>query len=96
MVKRPKTNHNDSSAPKLPSSSDKSKLLFEELLISLVIGIIPSFVWAYFNASSGYISEGWLNLVFGGLFIGVFTVVFWRPRTNSWRVGNNCGKMKII
>ena len=96
LVKRPKINHNDSSSPKLPASSDKSKLLFEELLISLVIGIIPSFIWAYFNASSGYISEGWLNLVFGGLFIGVFTVVFWRPRTKSWRVGNNCGKMKII
>ena len=96
LVKRPKTNHNNSASPKLPSSSDKSKLLFEELLISLVIGIIPSFVWAYFNASSGYISEGWLNLLFGGLFIGVFTVIFWRPRTNSWRVGNNCGKMKII
>ena len=96
LVKRPKINHNDSSSPKLPASSDKSKLLFEELLISLIIGIIPSFIWAYFNASSGYISEGWLNLVFGGLFIGVFTVVFWRPRTKSWRVGNNCGKMKII
>ena len=96
LVKRPKINHNDSSSPKLPASSDKSKLLFEELLISLIIGIIPSFIWAYFNASSGYISDGWLNLVFGGLFIGVFTVVFWRPRTNSWRVGNNCGKMKII
>ena len=96
LVKRPKINHNDSSSPKLPASSDKSKLLFEELLISLIIGIIPSFIWAYFNASSGYISDGWLNLVFGGLFIGVFTVVFWRPRTKSWRVGNNCGKMKII
>ena len=96
LVKRQQINHDDSSAPKLPSSSDKSKLLFEELLISLVIGIIPSFIWAYFNASPGYISEGWLNLVFGGLFIGVFTVIFWRPRTNSWRVGNNCGKMKII
>ena len=96
LVKRPKINHNDSSSPKLPASSDKSKLLFEELLISLIIGIIPSFIWAYFNASTGYISDGWLNLVFGGLFIGLFTVVFWRPRTSSWKVGNNCGKMKII
>ena len=96
LVKRTKVWDYDSSAPKLPESSDKSNLLFEELLISLIIGIIPSFIWAYFNASTGYISEGWLNLLFGGLFIGVFTVIFWRPRTKSWRVGNNCGKMKII
>ena len=96
LVKRTKVWSHDSSAPKLPESSDKSNLLFEELLISLIIGIIPSFIWAYFNASTGYISEGWLNLVFGGLFIGVFTVIFWRPRTKSWRVGNNCNKMKII
>lgn len=96
LVKRTKVWNYDSSAPKLPESSDKSNLLFEELLISLIIGIIPSFIWAYFNASTGYISEGWLNLVFGGLFIGVFTVIFWRPRTKSWRVGKNCNKMKII
>lgn len=96
LVKRTKVWDYDSSAPKLPESSDKSNLLFEELLISLIIGIIPSFIWAYFNASTGYISEGWLNLVFGGLFIGVFTVIFWRPRTKSWRVGKNCNKMKII
>ena len=67
LVKRTKVWVHDSSAPKLPESSDKSNLLFEELLISLIIGIIPSFIWAYFNASTGYISEGWLNLVFGGL-----------------------------
>ena len=96
LVKRTKVEYHDSSAPKLPASSNKSNLLFEELIISLFFGIIPSFVWAYFNASAGYISEGWLNLLFGGLFIGVFTVIFWRPRTKSWRVGNNCGKMKII
>lgn len=96
LVKRTKVWNYDSSAPKLPESSDKSNLLFEELLISLIIGIIPSFIWAYFNASKGYIAEGWLNLVFGGLFIGVFTVIFWRPKTKSWRVGKNCNKMKII
>ena len=96
LVRKPKIIHNDFSAPRLPSSSDKYRLLFEELSISIVIGIIPSFIWAYFNASSGYVSEGWLNLVFGGLFIGVFTAIFWRPRTKSWKVGKNCGKMKII
>jgi hypothetical protein len=65
---------------------DKYRLLSEELIISLIFGIIPSFIWASFNASPGYISEGWLNLIFGGLFIGVFTIIFWRPRTKTWTV----------
>ena len=96
LVKRSKNHEFKDNSPKLPASSDKSKLLFEELFISLLIGIIPSFIWAYFNASDGYISEGWLNLLFGGLFIGVFTVIFWRPKTTSWRLGTNCGNMKRI
>jgi len=96
LVKRPGIEYDDSTAPKLPDSTDKSRILIEELSISLIIGIIPSFIWANFNASPGYISEGWLNLVFGGLFIGVFTIIFWRPRTKSWKVGKNCGKMKLI
>lgn len=94
LVRRNGPNIFDIVAPQLPDSSDKSRLLFEEFLISLIFGIIPSFLWAFFNASDGYILEGWLNLVFGGIFIGVFTVIFWRPRTKSWRIGNNCGSMK--
>ena len=94
LVRRKGQNIFDIAAPQLPDSSDKSRLLFEEFLISLIFGIIPSFLWAFFNASDGYILEGWLNLVFGGIFIGVFTVIFWRPRTKSWRIGNNCGSMK--
>ena len=39
LVKRTKVWVHDSSAPKLPESSDKSNLLLEELLISLIIGI---------------------------------------------------------
>ena len=37
LVKRTKVWNHDSSVPKLPESSDKSNLLFEELLISLII-----------------------------------------------------------
>jgi hypothetical protein len=76
-------------SPKLPAYSSKKKIIFEEFVIALIIGIIPSFTWAYFNAKSGYISEGWLNLVFGGLFIGFFTILFWRPKTNSWVINEN-------
>ena len=96
LVKRPSDDMFTIESPKLPESSNKSRLIFEESFISLIFGIIPSFLWAYFNASEGYILEGWLNLIFGGLFIGVFTVIFWRPRTKSWRIGHNCGKMKEI
>ena len=96
LVKRPENHIFSIDSPRLPDSSDKSRLLFEESSIALIFGIIPSFLWAYFNASDGYILEGWLNLVFGGIFIGVFTVIFWRPKTTSWRVGNNCGKMKPV
>jgi hypothetical protein len=96
IVKRPKNHIFSPDSPQLPRSSDKYKLLSEEFFIAFVVGIAPSFLWAYFNASDGYISEGWLNLVFGGLFIGVFTVIFWRPKTTSWRVGTNCGKMKPV
>ena len=85
LVRRSNTTF-ENSAPQLPNSSDKSRILIEELMISLFFGIIPSFVWASFNASPGYISEGWLNLVFGGLFIGVFTIIFWRPKTKSWHI----------
>ena len=94
IVKRPKNHIFSDTSPQLPKSSNKSELLFEELFIALIVGIAPSFLWAYFNASGRYITEGWLNLVFGGLFIGVFTIIFWRPRTKSWRIGQNCGKMK--
>ena len=96
LVKRPENHTFSADSPRLPDSSDKSRLLFEEFSIALIFGIIPSFLWAYINASDGYILEGWLNLVFGGIFIGVFTVIFWRPKTISWRIGNNCGKMKPV
>ena len=69
---------------RLPHSVNKMRVLREEILISLILGIIPSFAWAYFNASPTYIYEGWLNLVFGGIFFGIFTGIFWRPRQPTW------------
>ena len=94
LVKRPSNDMFTNESPQLPESSNKSRLILEESAISLIFGIIPSFLWAHFNASEGYILEGWLNLVFGGIFIGISTVIFWRPKTKSWRIGNNCGRMK--
>ena len=70
----------------LPSSSNKTQIFTEEILICILVGIIPSFIWAYFNASSNYIYEGWLNLLFGGLFFGFSTIIFWRPPTKTWMI----------
>ena len=78
----------------LPASRDTARLLREEVAIILATGIIPSFGWAYFNASSGYIEAGWPGLVLGGIVLGLLTGIFWRPKTTSYRLGRNCGKVK--
>ena len=72
--------------PIIPNKRGNSRIIIEESIISIVVGIIPSFVWAYFNASPGYIRQGWLNLVLGGIFLGLFTAIFWRPRQPTWRL----------
>jgi len=73
----------------IPIWRNSSKVIIEEILISIIIGILPSFVWAFFNASPGYIREGWLNLVLGGVFFSMFTMLFWRPRQPTWRIGSD-------
>ncbi len=82
---------NTGDPPSLPKTIGASRILLEETLIALFFGIIPSFTWAYFNASPGYIREGWLNLIFGGIFFGVFTMIFWRPKQPTWKIKG--GKM---
>ncbi|HJN70042.1 MAG TPA: hypothetical protein QF525_01230, partial [Candidatus Thalassarchaeaceae archaeon] len=66
----------------------------EEVVIAIVLGIIPSFLWAHFNATPGYIETGWPGLVLGGAVLGLLTGLFWRPKTTSYRIGRNCGKVK--
>ena len=68
--------------------------MFEEIVICALIGIIPSFVWAYFNASPGYIAEGWLNLILGGVFMGLSTAIFWRPRTPTYLENDGIWKLE--
>tara|TARA_B100000902_G_C27107675_1_gene811986 strand:+ start:143 stop:916 length:774 start_codon:yes stop_codon:yes gene_type:complete len=70
----------------IPNRRNLPMLILEEILVCLVFGIFPSFVWAFFNASPGYIREGWLNLILGGIFIGIFTILFWRPRQPTWYI----------
>jgi len=72
--------------PCIPNSRNRSEVIIEEILICIIVGILPSFVWAFFNASQDYIREGWLNLVIGGVFFSLFTMLFWRPRQPTWRI----------
>jgi len=30
----------------------------------------------------------------GGVVLGLATAIFWRPKTTSYRIGRNCGKVK--
>ncbi len=69
----------------LPLGPDPFRRFIEELTIATILGIIPSFIWAFFNASDGYIREGWPGLILGGLFIGAFSAIFWRPRFPKFR-----------
>ena len=75
--------------PRAPSQKD---LLIRESIIALLIGILPSFTWAYFNASARYLSESWLNIAVGGIFFSLMTALLWRPKTSSFSVQD--GKMR--
>ena len=94
LVKREDNFDLDLSPERLPTNRDITSLLKEEILIAITVGIIPSFVWAYFNASEGYIQTGWPGLVLGGIILGLSSMLFWRPKTVSFRLGRNCGKVK--
>lgn len=69
----------DGDGDPLPVGPEPVRRAIEELLIAIFLGILPSFVWAFFNARPGYIQEGWPGLVLGGVFISVFSAIFWRP-----------------
>ena len=75
----------------IPIRKNNQRIITEEVLISLFLGVIPSFIWANYNASDGYLREGWLNLILGGIFFGLFTSLFWRPKQPTWYI--NSGRM---
>ena len=82
IVKLP-VEHLDLIEKVLPKDFDRLELLKREVIIAIFIGIIPSFIWAYFNASSGYIISGFGNLVLGGVFFSLITGLIIRPRHAS-------------
>jgi len=76
----------DGNPIEVPKRVNYSGILIEEILLCLMVGIFPSFIWAFFNASPGYIQEGWLNLILGGAFFSIFTMLFWRPKQPTWYI----------
>jgi hypothetical protein len=80
--------------PRLPQGYDPAWRLKQEAIIALVLGIIPSFIWAFFNATPGYIESGWLNLLMGGVFIGVMSGALWRPNGVTYRLSEDGKSMR--
>lgn len=76
-------------APIVPRSADLRRRILEEVLIVTLVGIVPSFLIPVMNGAVGYLAEGWPNLVFGGVLIGVATGTLWRPRTRRWILGED-------
>lgn len=69
------------SAPKrVPNDTDVWKNLRSEILWTTVLGVVPSFLIPVLRGMGDYATEGWVNLLFGGLCAGFFTGAIWRPR----------------
>ena len=79
---------------KMPNAPQKSTLILRETVIALIIGILPSFTWAFFNASREYLASSWLNIAFGGIFFSLMTAMIWRPKTASFHIED--GQMRRI
>lgn len=68
-------------APKrVPETTDRWANIRSEALWTTVLGIIPSFLIPILRGMGAYATEGWANLLFGGLCAGFLTGAVWRPR----------------
>ena len=65
---------------RVPEHTDRWRNVRSELLWTTVLGIVPSFLIPVLRGMGDYATEGWVNLLFGGLCAGFFTGAIWRPR----------------
>ena len=65
---------------KVPQNADFFSNFKVELFWTFVLGIIPSFAIPIFRGMGSYATDGWVNLLFGGLCVGFVSGAFWRPR----------------
>ena len=67
-------------AKRVPNNTDVWRYVRSEALWTTVLGIVPSFLIPILRGMGDYATEGWVNLLFGGLCAGFFTGAIWRPR----------------
>ena len=65
---------------KVPQNADFLSNIKVEVFWTFVLGIIPSFAIPIFRGMGSYATDGWVNLLFGGLCVGFVSGAFWRPR----------------
>ena len=65
---------------KVPQNADFFSNFKVEIFWTFVLGIIPSFAIPIFRGMGSYATDGWFNLLFGGLCVGFVSGAFWRPR----------------
>ncbi|RJU97182.1 MAG: hypothetical protein DWC10_05185 [Candidatus Poseidoniales archaeon] len=64
---------------RVPNNTDVWRNFRSEVVWTTLLGIVPSFLIPVLRGMSDYASEGWVNLLFGGLCAGFFTGALWRP-----------------
>ena len=65
---------------RVPEQTDRWANLRSEVVWTTLLGIVPSFLIPIARGMGDYATEGWVNLLFGGLCAGFFTGALWRPR----------------
>ncbi|MDP6870540.1 MAG: hypothetical protein QGI21_07210 [Candidatus Poseidoniaceae archaeon] len=74
---------------RVPENANLMVNIQSEIFWTFVLGIIPSFSIPVIRGFGDYATEGWANLLFGGLCAGFLTGAFWRPKRPTWGVNKD-------